>query len=176
MTKVAEVDPRIAAEEAREANRAAVREDQAAGLTAEMRTALDYESAPAWTPDVEGSIITGTVVAILKASIENDFGYQEYPKIIVTTTTGNLYAIHALGTVIFHAFKRLRTKVGDKLVLKYNGTRIPKSGGQAYRDITILDESTAASLVTGGNWSWDAAEAKDRRRTNRNSRDDDPDY
>lgn len=173
-TKVPEVDPRIAAEEAREANRAAVREDQAAGLTSEMRLALDYESAPAWTPDVEGSIITGTVVAILKASIENDFGYQEYPKVIVKTATGNLYAIHALGTVIFHAFKRLRTKVGDSLVLKYNGTRIPKSGGQAYRDITILDNETAASLINGGNWSWDTDAAQDRRKSRANR--DDPGY
>lgn len=167
-TRVREADPRAEAEARRNEERAA----QAEGLSEAMTQALAYESAPAWAPVDPGSVIVGKVVAILPAEIDNQFGHQVYPKVIVETANGTLYAIHALGTVIFGAFKRMRTKVGDVIVVKFVGMTESKDG-QRYRNMIVMDETTAQKTVTTFAYDWDA-NGRPARASKKS--DDDPGY
>lgn len=124
----------------------------AAIMTPEMRRRLDIAAAGAWIPKILGEEIAGTVVAILKAEITNQFGHQIYPKVVLEQTSGKFLCVHALGKVLIGELRKIRPVVGDGLAFRYGG-KVEGAGG-TYALITIVGTSDASETF---DWS-DASE------------------
>ena len=129
------------------------REQRSIDLTADLSPAelraLNIKSAPAWVPS-PGQVLIGTVVAIDKASITNEYGEQVYPRVIYELSDGRFVAVHALGTVVFNQYKALRTKPGDKNILRAGEERT-SAKGKTYKEVTIVNADTLGT--DSAHWS-----------------------
>lgn len=116
-------------------------------MSPETRRRLDIASAQAWVPTREGQEMSGTIVAIERREIDNQYGKQTYP-VLVHETAGGFLAVHALGKVLIGELTKLKPKIGDTLAYRYNGKT--KSANGEYANITLIGEADTAVA-----WSWD---------------------
>jgi len=114
-----------------------IREQASADVTPELQQQLAFLGAPAWYGKNPGDTLSGQIVTIQRAELDNEFGHQVYPKIIVENSVG-YYAVHVLGEILSNRFNELKPSVGDRLTIQYHGKVKAKNSDRTYQNLTVM--------------------------------------
>lgn len=99
---------------------------------ARMREEADEGNPEAWQPEREGDDIGGTVVGLETAHTK--FGPT---KVLVLDTGGVKRSVWLFHTALRNQLKRHAPAIGEFVYIRWNGKRMPESGGSEYDDYSI---------------------------------------
>jgi hypothetical protein len=107
---------------------------------------IKIRTAPAWLPET-GARLTATVAAVRIGSSE----YGPYPVVVLESSDGTFYSVHAFHTLLQNQLVDIAPKVGDVLTVAYAGqvTRTEEEktkGKQEYHNYVVIPGDESALL------------------------------
>jgi hypothetical protein len=117
---------------------------QKESATTDTNDLIKIRSALAWRPSA-GDMLEGTVVKLIARESE----YGIYPVIVMDTGDVMYTAVHAFHTILRDAFRELKTKSGDQLVVVYQGKIESKNSAGKDADGTERKRSYHSYIVIG---------------------------
>jgi hypothetical protein len=127
-----------------------------------MDEIIKIRSAIAWRPS-PGDMLSGTVVKLVAR--ESDYGV--YPVVVVNTGEPLYTAVHAFHTILRDAFRELKTKSGDEVVVVYQGKIESKNVAGKDKDGNEQKRSYHSYIVIGNGvdstveFDWDSMDSDD---------------
>ena len=127
-----------------------------------MNEIIKIRSALAWRPSA-GDMLDGTVVKLIARESE----YGVYPVVILDTGDALYTAVHAFHTILRDAFRELKTKSGDELVVVYQGKIESKNSAGKDADGKEIKRSYHSYIVIGNGidstveFDWDSMDSDD---------------
>lgn len=100
-----------------------------------------------WQPEKAGDEIVGTFVRLDNAT--TSYG-PCWIVVLETPMTGELRSVWLFQTALKNQFNKARPKPGELVLVRYEGKRTPKAGGNQYHDYKVVAESSS-----GGRFTWD---------------------
>lgn len=118
----------------------------------------ELAKAPAWRPEPKTTVV-GTVIALTM----RDSGYGLYPVVSYKGDDGTVFAVHAFHTLLRQMLAELKTEIGSKQIITYEGKRQKtnpteeeiKKGLDSYHDYYVENWSGPSQDDKAENFTWE---------------------